>query len=78
MRLQPPGRADPLAHETAAHSSVPAWRIPWTEPGGLQSTGSKVSDTTVHTQCPSRWVPEALNRSCQETASLELPELLAF
>ena len=28
--------------EIAAHSSILAWRIPWTkEPGGLQSTGSK-------------------------------------
>ena len=26
--------------ETAAHSSIPAWEIPWTEePGGLQSLG---------------------------------------
>ena len=31
----------------AAHSSVPAWEIPGTEePGGLQSMGSKESDTT--------------------------------
>ena len=31
----------------AAHSSVLAWRIPWTEePGGLQSMGCKESDTT--------------------------------
>ena len=30
----------------AARSSVLAWRIPWTEePGGLQSVGSKESDT---------------------------------
>ena len=30
----------------ATHSSIPAWRIPWTEePGGLQSTGLKESDT---------------------------------
>ena len=30
------GREDPLEEETAAHSSVLAWRIPWTEePGGL-------------------------------------------
>ena len=29
------------------HSSILAWRIPWTEePGGLQSMGSKESDTT--------------------------------
>ena len=26
----------------ATHSSIPAWRIPWTEgPGGLQSMGSQ-------------------------------------
>ena len=33
---------DPLEEEMASHSSIPAWRIPWTEnPGGLQSMGSK-------------------------------------
>ena len=31
----------------ATHSSILAWRIPWTEElGGLQSTGRKESDTT--------------------------------
>ena len=31
-----------LNKEMAAHSSIPAWRIPWTEqPGGLQSAGSQ-------------------------------------
>ena len=31
---------DPLEKEMAAHSSILAWRIPWTkEPGGLQSMG---------------------------------------
>ena len=31
----------------ATHSSILAWRIPWTEElGGLQSMGRKVSDTT--------------------------------
>ena len=30
---------DPLEKDTATHSSVLAWKIPWTEePGGLQST----------------------------------------
>ena len=40
----------------ATHSSILAWRIPWTEPpGGLQSTGSQrvrhslVTDTTATT-----------------------------
>ena len=33
--------------EMAPHSSILAWRIPWTEePGGLQSLGSQESDTT--------------------------------
>ena len=32
----------------ATHSSILAWRIPWTEiPGGLQSRGHKESDTTA-------------------------------
>ena len=34
------GREDPLEKEMATHSSILAWRIPWTEePGGLQSMG---------------------------------------
>ena len=38
---------DPLEKELATHSSFLAWRIPWAEePGGLQSTGRKESDTT--------------------------------
>ena len=33
---------DPLEEGIAAHSRVPAWRIPWAEePGGLQFTGSQ-------------------------------------
>ena len=32
----------PLEKEMATHSSIHAWRIPWTEePGGLQSTESQ-------------------------------------
>ena len=34
------GREDPLEKEMGTHSSIPAWRIPWTEePEGLQSMG---------------------------------------
>ena len=34
------GQEDPLQKGMATHSSILAWRIPWTEePGGLQSTG---------------------------------------
>ena len=33
-------REDPLEKEMATHSSIHAWKIPWTkEPGGLQSMG---------------------------------------
>ena len=33
---------DPLEKEMATHSSILAWRIPWTgKPGGLQSVGSQ-------------------------------------
>ena len=36
------GQEDPLEKEMATHSSILAWRIPWTEePGGLQSVGSQ-------------------------------------
>ena len=38
---------DPLEKEMATHSSILAWKIPWTEEtGGLQSTGSQESDMT--------------------------------
>ena len=36
------GQEDPLEKEMATHSSILAWRSPWTEePGRLQSTGSQ-------------------------------------
>ena len=41
------GWEDPLEKEIAAHSSILAWKIPWTEePGRLQSLGSQESDRT--------------------------------
>ena len=40
MRVQSLGQEDPLEKEMTTHSSVLAWRIPWTEEaGGLQSIG---------------------------------------
>ena len=36
------GWKDPLEKEMATHSSILAWKIPWTEePGRLQSMGSQ-------------------------------------
>ena len=43
-----PGLEDALEEEMATHSSILAWRIPWTaEPGGPQSTGSQMSWTQL-------------------------------
>ena len=52
-QVQSLGWEDPLEKEMATHSSILAWKIPWTqEPGGLYSPwGHKESDTTerLHT-----------------------------
>ena len=57
------GQEDPLDKEMATHSSILAWRIPWTEEsGGLQSIGSqrvgheRSNWTCIHTyQCLYKW-----------------------
>ena len=42
MQVQFLSQKDPLEKGIATHSSILAWRIPWTEePGGLQSMGSQ-------------------------------------
>ena len=39
---------EPLEKEMVTHSSILAWRIPWTkEPGGLQSVGVAKSQTRL-------------------------------
>ena len=44
--VQSLGGGDPLEKEMPTHSSILAWRIPWTEePGGLQSMRSQKSQT---------------------------------
>ena len=46
VRVQFLGLEDPLEKDMATHSSLLAWRIPWTEePVRLQSMGSQESDT---------------------------------
>ena len=39
MQIQSLGREDPLEKEMAMHSSILAWRIPWTEEPGGQRGG---------------------------------------
>ena len=42
MRVWSLGQEDPLEEELATHSSIVAWKIPWTEePGKIQSMGSQ-------------------------------------
>ena len=42
--VRSPGMEDPLEKGMATHSSILAWRIPWTEePGGLQFMGSQTA-----------------------------------
>ena len=41
------GREDPLEEEMAIHSSILAWKVPWTvEPGGVTVHGVPGPDTT--------------------------------
>ena len=41
-QVQSLGEEEPLKKEMATHSSILAWKIPWTEePGWLQSMGSQ-------------------------------------
>ena len=53
IRVRSLGREDPLEQEMAIHSSILAWKIPWTEePGRLQSMGpakgrKRLSDSTT-------------------------------
>ena len=46
------GQEDPLEEEMATHSSILAYKIPWTEePGGLHFLGHKESDKTEQAAC---------------------------
>ena len=64
MQVRSLGGKYPEEKKTATHSSILAWEIPWTEPGGLQSmrSESEVTErvhvhahthtyTHTHTQC---------------------------
>ena len=46
-QVQSLGQEDPLEKEMATHSSILAWKFPWTEdPWGYSPWGPKESDTT--------------------------------
>ena len=47
MQIQSLGQEDPLEKEMVTHSSLLAWRIPWTEePAGYSPRGCKELDMT--------------------------------
>ena len=69
----PEGQEEPLEEEMAAHSSILAWKILWTEePGGLQSLGSQRvrhdwATEHMHNSCPSQATDRAAQ--CADTDS---------
>ena len=67
--VQSPGRVDPLEKEMAIHSSILAWRVPWTEePGRRTIHGVTKSQTWLSNQC---------SVQCTETLN-SLTQWLAF
>ena len=71
------GREDPLEEETATHSSIHDWEIPWTEePGGLQSTGSQRVGHELVTKTTSSSYPDTLTSPhCTWTGKAQEPFL---
>ena len=67
--VQSLGQEVSLEKEMANHSSILAWKIPWTEePGGLQSMGCKESGTTeqlsLNAESLSHGLPRHLQPGC--------------
>ena len=74
MRVQSLDLEDPLEEEMAAHSSILAWGIPWTEePSGLQSTGSQKAGTTKQQQAHPSPKPCALLMPPQMSDTADIP-----
>ena len=68
-QVQSLGQEDPVEKEMATHSSILAWKIPWTEePGGLQSMGSQRGRSnwgltcSTHTFFRDNWTPVQTHR----------------
>ena len=50
MGVRSQGQEDPLEERMETHSSILAWRIPWTEEIGYYPLGCRESDTTETTE----------------------------
>ena len=71
MQVQPLGRDDPLEEEMAIHSSILAWKMPWTEePGGLQSMGLQRDGhdlATEHYKINAQYAPKRKTSKIEES-----------
>ena len=82
MQVQSLGWEDPLEEEMTAHSSILAWRIPWTEePDRLQSTGpqswtwlSMYAHINITPFSEMAWLPKIL--SLPHLVDLNFPKFL--
>ena len=75
MQVWSLGWEDPLEEEMATHSSILAWRIPWTEePDGLPSIGSQTVGhnwVTEHTHThPAKIIAFLLSELCELVRNL--------
>ena len=58
MGVRSPGREDPLEEEMATHSSILAWKIPWTqEPGELHESEESMGWHNSQTQLSEHTAP---------------------
>ena len=79
-RVQSLSQEDTQEKEMATHSSILAWKIPWTEePGGLQFMGSQRvgHDSAITPEMPI-WVPPDQPRRKYDPESLHFPYFLEF
>ena len=81
-RVQPLGGEDPLEKGMATHSSILAWRIPWTEePGGLYSMGSQrvmTKHTCTNVDWNNYYSPWPWKTKLQRTWWLEVRDTMQF
>ena len=68
MQVPSLGGEDPLEEGMATHSSILAWRIPWTEePSGLQSTGSqRAGHNWSNLACTNLFIKQEESRGCRK------------
>ena len=61
----------------ATHSTILAWRIPWTEePGKLQSMGSKKLDTTSKPNSKNNWLKQKRQETDKKKQNRNYPDRL--